>query len=123
MYSISALLKYLHKLKFIVLCRLMGPVLMYTVVFQSSYRGHFGPSSSSHETRQKTLFERLTGRKTLTPDEWKKREEEVIERMLKFVVMEPQEPSSESYFYPTYVDMTKLFKCVYVRVCMGPCIK
>ena len=50
--------------------------------------------------RQKTLFERLTGIPTLTAEEWKKREEEVIERMLKFVMTEPQEPSSESHFDP-----------------------
>ena len=50
--------------------------------------------------RKKTLFERLRRIPTLTAEEWKKREEEVIERMLKFVMTEPQEPSSESYFDP-----------------------
>ena len=64
---------------------------MHTVVFQSSYRGHFGPSSSSREKRQRSLFERLTGKKTLTAEEWKKREEELIERMLKLVVMDQED--------------------------------
>ena len=63
---------------------------MFTVVFQS-YRGHFGPSSSSREKRQRSLFERLTGKKTLTAEEWKKREEELIERMLKLVVMDQED--------------------------------
>ena len=44
-------------------------------------RGHFG---------QKTLFKRLRG---VTEEDWKKREQEIIERMMRFVVTEPEEPS------------------------------
>ena len=50
-------------------------------------RGHFGPS------RQMTLIERLKGQKTLTEKEWKKREQQIIERMLKSVATEPEEPT------------------------------
>ena len=58
-------------------------------------RGHSGPS-------RQTLFERLKGR---TEEEWKKREQEMIERMLTSVATEPEEPTLSSVWRRNSMDL------------------